>query len=150
MMRLIGLFSIIIIAICLGNCHGLHEGYLDLSTGQKIEVVTQAETGKIINKNTGDPLYIVVDLIEDDTIYGKTGEVINGHVINRGNKYIYDKDEEEILKISDSGAVKYKDESEKFKDGDHKTKVKKNGDIKIKNGDRKVKIDGATGKETIK
>lgn len=151
----IAILTVILLTAFLMNCHGIHDGYKDLSTGEEVKIDKDAETGHIIDKNTGKPLYILVDVLEDDTIYAKTGEVINGHVINRDNKFVYDKDakdsvaentamdENEKLKISDSGAVKYKD-------GDFKTKVKKNGDIKIKDGDRKVTIDGKTGKEVIK
>ena len=123
------------------GCKGIHEGYLDLSTGEEIKVSKDAQTGLIVNKETRKPLYIYVDVIEDDTIYAKTGEVINGHVVNKGNKFVYDKDE--TLKIGVDSQVKYKD-------GDFKAKVKKDGTIKIKDGDRKIIIDGKTGEEKIK
>lgn len=122
----------------IAGCKGLHEGYLDLSTGEEIKVTKDAQTGLIVNKETRKPLYIYVDVIEEDTIYAKTGEVINGHVVNKGNKFIYDKDEK--LKLGLDSQVKYKD-------GDFKAKVKKDGTIKIKDGGRKVIIDGKTGEE---
>lgn len=125
----------------MAGCKGIHEGYLDLSTGEHIAVSKDAQTGLIVNKETRKPLYIYVDVIEDDTIYAKTGEVINGHVVNKGNKFIYDKDE--TLKLRADSSVKYKD-------GDYKAKLKKDGTIKIKDGDRKFVIDGKTGEEIRK
>jgi hypothetical protein len=116
----------------IASCKGMHEGYLDLATGEEVAITKDMNTGLIINKETRQPLYIYVDPIEEDTIYAKTGEVINGHVINKGNKFIYDKDE--TLKLSADTLSKYKDD-------DYKAKFKKDGSIKIKNGDRKVIID---------
>jgi hypothetical protein len=118
------------------SCKGMHEGYLDLSTGQEVSIQKDAVTGHILNKETGKPLYIYVDPVAEDTIYAKTGEVINGRVVNKDNKFYYDKDEK--LKLGEEGAIKYKDD-------DYKAKVKKDGSIKIKKGDRKVIIHGDTG-----
>lgn len=100
------------------------------------------KTGIMMNKETGDPLYIYIDTKNNDTIYAKTGKVINGHVVIGGSKtYMYDEDEK--LEIEKNGAVQYKD-------GDYKVKVEKDGDVKIKNGDSKVKIDGETGERKVK
>ena len=123
---------IIAIGVYVMSCKGMHEGYLDLSTGKEVTIDKDQKTGFIVNKNTREPLYIYVDPISEDTIYGKTGEVINGHVIHKGNKFIYDKDEK--LKLGEENTVKYKD-------GDYKAKLKKDGSIKLKKDDRKVIID---------
>ena len=134
--------SILISALVIGpGCSNTRERYLDLSTGTYVEPVKDAQTGKMVNKKTGEPLYIYVDTKTHDTIYAGTGEVINGHVSVQENKYVYDMDTK--LKTEDNGEVKYKV-------GDDKTKMEKDGDIKIKNEDRKVKIDGETGKEKVK
>ncbi len=104
--------------------------YMDLSTGKTIEIEKDDKTGFMVNEATKEPVYIYVDTKKNDTIYGKTGEVINGHVVYEDNKYVFDGDEK--LKLSDE--VKYKDD-------DYKMKVESDGDVKIKNGDKKVKID---------
>ena len=81
------------------------------------------------------PVYIYVDTKEDDTIYGKTGEVINGHVIlNDRDEYVYEKDFQAY----------------EVKGDDYKVEVEKDGDIKIKDGDNKLKIDGETGEKKVK
>ncbi len=108
--------------------------YIDLRTGEKIEIEKDQATGAWVNKETNRPVYIYVDTKSDDTIYGKTGEVINGHVVKTGdNLYWYDMDEEY-----------------KVKTGDYKYKVEKDGDIKIKTDDKKIKIDGETGEKKVK
>lgn len=132
----LAILTILLAGTYIMSCKGMHEGYLDLTTGQEVAIERDAVTGHILNKDTREPLYIYVDPVAEDTIYGKTGEVINGHVISKDNKFFYDKDEK--LKIGEEGAVKYQDD-------DYKAKLKKDGTIKIKNGDRKVIIDGDTG-----
>src|SRR5688572_13987498 len=117
------------------------ERYLDLSTGEMIQLEKDQQTGLLVNKLTGEPVYIYVDTKTNDTIYGETGEVINGHIVKRGDKYYFDGDEK--LEVGDNGEMKYKN-------GDHKVKVEKDGDMKIKNDDRKIKIDGETGERKVK
>lgn len=141
MKKALFILSIAGLAVCLNACSGSRDRYLDLTTGQPLELEKDAGTGLMVNKTTGEPATIYVDRKTADTIYGKTGEVINGHVVIRGNKYMFDGDEK--LKMEDNGELKYKD-------GDHKTKVDKDGDMKIKNGDRKVKIDEETGDKKVK
>ena len=122
-------------------CSGPRDRYLDLRSGKAIELQRDELTGVMVNKLTGEPVYIYVDTKTNDTIYGKTGEVINGHVLMRGDEFWYDGDEK--ISMEKDGEVKYKY-------GDHKTKVEEDGDMKIKNGDRKVKIDGETGERKVK
>ena len=100
------------------------ERYRDLTADEYIEVKKDEKTGRMINAETNEPVYIYVDTKTKDTIYGATGVVINGHVIKTSDgKYKYDGDDEY-----------------KIKDGDYKKKV--DGDeIKIKDGDTKIKIE---------
>ena len=124
------------------SCSDPDERYVDLTTGQSIELTKDETSGIMVNAETKKAPYIYVDTKKHDTIYGKTGKVINGHVIKgEDQKYVYDEDEK--LKIEESGAVKYKD-------GDYKVEVEKDGDMKIKNGDTKTKIDGETGEKKTK
>ncbi len=123
-------------------CSDPKDRYIDLSNGKVVEVGKDDKTGIMVNKETGQPLYIYIDTKTNDTIYAKTGKVINGHVVLGGSKtYMYDEDEK--LEIEKNGAVEYKD-------GDYKVEIEKDGDVKIKTGDKKVKIDGETGERKEK
>ena len=123
------------------SCTSDKDRYINLSTGKAIEVEKDNVTGAMVDKTTKEPVYIYVDTKSKDTIYGKTGEVINGHVVLGSDKqYVYDND----IKVDvDANSVEYKD-------GDQKVEIEKDGDIKIKDGDNKVKIDGKTGKRKVK
>src|SRR4030095_755455 len=96
----------------------------DINTGKGVGLERDDATGLLVDVKTKKPVYIYVDTKTNDTIYGKTGEVINGHVIKtEDGKWKYDGDDE------------YK---EKY--GNYKKKV--DGDeIKIKSDDKKIKID---------
>jgi hypothetical protein len=100
------------------------ERYLDLSAGEYIRVEKDEKTGRMVNSETHEPVYMYVDTKINDTIFGANGKVINGYVV----------------KTSD-GKYKYEDDDEyKIKDGDYKKKV--DGDeVKIKDGDTKIKIE---------
>ncbi len=131
-----------VIIIILISCSDTKRRYINLSTGEPVEVVKDEKTGLWLDKESAEPLYIYVDTKTNDTIYGKTGEVINGHVIlGSDKKYVYDNDEK--LKIDNNGGVKHKE-------GNYKVEVEKDGDVKIKNGDKKVKIDAETGERKVK
>ena len=135
-------FLTVVTAILFSACADEKDRYIDLSTGKAIELKKQEETGIMVNKETGLPIYIYVDTKKGDTIYTKTGKVINGHVVLTSNKgYQYDEDEK--LEIGKNGSVEYKDDN-------YKVEVEKDGDVKIKNGDNKVKIDGETGERKVK
>jgi hypothetical protein len=142
MKKLMLALSIVLVIVFCWACSDSKERYLDLTTGKPIEIQKDEKTGFMVNKETGEPLYIYVDTKKKDTIYAKTGKVINGHVIfDNDKKYVYDEDEK--LKIDESGGVQYKD-------GDYKMEVEKDGDVKIKNGEKKVKVDGETGERKVK
>lgn len=141
MKKLTRMLPAVILLTIAWACSDSKDRYIDLSTGKAIEVEKNDSTGFMVNKKTGEPLYIYVDTKKKDTIYAKTGEVINGHVVlGEDKKYVYDGDEK--LKLDD-GNVQYKD-------GDYKMEVEKDGDVKIKNGDNKVKIEGETGERKVK
>ncbi len=128
------------------SCEDKNDRYVDLDTGKHIDVVKDSKNGYMINAETKDPVAIYVDIESKDTIYGKTGKVINGHVTKtEDGKYSYVSMEHEPDKIKTE-----EDGSYKIKDGDYKKKVEKDGDVKIKDGDTKIKIDGETGKKTVK
>lgn len=131
----------LLITTAITSCADNDHRYIDLETGKRIDVVKDADKGYMVNADTKDPVIIYVDTQTKDTIYGKTGKVINNHVI---------KTEEGKYKYVSHEDMKSDDESYKIKDGDYKKKVEKDGDVKIKDGDTKIKIDGETGDKTIK
>jgi hypothetical protein len=147
--RLFGLAMMIIFSSCQNNGR-----YLDLSTNEHIAVKKDTTSGYIMNKKTGEPVDFYVDTKTHDTVYGATGETVNGRV---------DKSEEGRWHLkANANEFRAKSESEnsaklKIEDGDYKAKkgnytIKKhkNGDVKIENGRTQVKIDGKTGKRKVK
>ena len=111
--------------------------YYDLDKEEYVELEKDENSGKMVDAKTRETVIIYVDKKNNDTIYGPTGEVINGYIVKTGDgKFKYD-----------SGAkVKYDDDGDyKYKDGDYKKKVDADGDVKIEMGDEKKKIDGETG-----
>ena len=114
--------------------------YRDLNTGKKVELVKDESTGLMVDADTRKPVYIYVDTETNDTIYGRTGRVINGRVVRVGDEWKYDNDAEVSIRTSGDGNA----------DGDYKKKVEKDGDVKIKDGDTKIKIDGETGERKVK
>ena len=117
------------------SCSDSKDRYVDLRTGNKVELVKDEKSGLMVNAATKEPVYIYVDTKEKDTIYGKTGEVINGHiVVNDNNEYVYEKD-----------FTPYE-----VKGDDYKVEVEKDGEIKIKDGNSKIKVDGETGEKKVK
>jgi len=136
--------------LSLSSCES--EGrYVDLESGNRIETVEKdAETGFMVDAETRKPLYIYVDTETNDTLYGRTGNVINGKIASDNGKWKYDEDGD--YKYTD-GDYKLKVEADgdyKIKDGEYKKKVDADGDIKIKDGDNKIKIDGETGEKKVK
>ncbi len=132
--------------------------YVDLNTNEKIVPVKNEENGWIVNEETKKPVYLYVNTSNGDTLYGRTGAVVNTKVVKASSgKFEYDGDGEYKYingdykkKVDDNGEVKIKDGdykkkvdddgSYKIKDGDYKKKVDEDGDIKIKSNGKKIKI----------
>ena len=113
-------------AILLTACN--RERYVDLTSGDYVNLEKDESTGRMVDSKTHKPVYIYVDTKTHDTIYGATGDVINGHVVKSGDgKYKYEKDEY------------------KYKNGDYKVKVE-GDEVKIKDGDKKIKIENGERK----
>lgn len=138
--KLILYFSIaaILLASCAGKDH-----YVDLNTGKTITVEKDSATGYMINAETKEPVKLYVNTNTHDTIYGRTGKVVNNAVIKSNDGvYIYKGDGD--VKVSDNNGNSVKVEADgdvKIEDGDYKKKVEKDGDVKIKDGDTKIKIE---------
>jgi hypothetical protein len=129
----VGIAAIALIA----GCKNENARYVDPNTGNGLTLVKDASTGLMVDADTKKPVYIYVDTDKKDTIYGATGQVINGKLVVTDGKYEYADMEGSSLPA-------------KIQEGDYKEKVDKDGDIKIKAGDDKVKIDGKTGEMKVK
>ncbi|MEO8110101.1 MAG: hypothetical protein ABI594_08720 [Ginsengibacter sp.] len=127
------------------SCADKDHRYIDLETGKYVDLVKDSTNGRMVDADTREPVVIYVDTQTKDTIYGKTGKVINGNLTKTNDgKYKYIATEDGLDK------VKTDDDAYKIKDGDYKKKVEKDGDVKIKDGDTKIKVDGETGEKKIK
>jgi hypothetical protein len=123
--------------------------YIDLTTGEPIELVVDEESGLMVNAETKKPVRMYVDTKTNDTVWGKSGKVINGYVRQDGEgQYIYVGSGDD-----DDSDYKYKQDGAGYKKkvgDDYKIKVEDDGDYKIKNGDTKVKVDAETGERKVK
>ncbi len=136
-MKKISVLAVFAIGMLLTSCDN-DARYIDLNTGKRVELVKDESTGLMVNSESKQPVYIYVDTKTRDTIYGRTGKVINGNVVKVEGEYKYDNDN--IRVTTDV----------KSNDGDYKKEVEKDGDIKIKDGNKKIKIDGETGEKKVK
>jgi len=115
------LVAILISAVLFGCSRGR---YVNLASGDHVMLEKDKTTGLMVDKNTHEPVYMYVDTKTHDTIYGATGQVINGHVVK-----------------TEDGKFKYDGEEDyKIKYGDFKKKVE-GSEVKIKSGDKKIKIE---------
>ncbi|MFI5131367.1 MAG: hypothetical protein ACHQFX_15300 [Chitinophagales bacterium] len=126
-----------LVICCLSACILLtacnQHRYVDLTSGEHIDLVKDEKTGLMVDSKTRQPVYMYVDTKTHDTIYGVTGKVVNGHIVKtEDGKYKYDGDDEYKMKNGDY-KVKVEGDEIKIKDGDKK--------IKIEDGEKKVKND---------
>jgi hypothetical protein len=136
-------------------CDTTGSRYVDLNTGEALMLEKDSTTGLLVNKATGKTVEMYVDTEKKDTIYGRTGKVVNGKVVKRENgKYVYltttDGNAEATNFSSGDDKVKQTNDEIKIKNGDYKKEIEKDGDITIKDGDTKIKIDGKTGERKVK
>ena len=138
------------------GCNETGFRYVDISTGKRVNIVTDPATGIALDSVTKQPVTIYYDTQTRDTIFGKTGKVINNQVIKTATGYTYN---EPVITATDTmnttTAVKPKTQEQKDlellnKYGKYKKKVSSDGDVKIVEGDKKIKVDGETGKKTVK
>lgn len=140
--------------IVMSSCQHSQSRYLDLNTNQYVSVKKDSVNGYMVNSKTGEPVDFYVDTKTHDTIYGMTGEVVNGKVYqtNEGKWEVKrDSDEYKAKSESDNSAkIKMEGDEYKMKDGDYTIKKEGNGDVKIENGRTQVKVDGKTGERKVK
>lgn len=113
--------------------------YVDLSSGQQIEVVADPQTGYAINNETRAPLEFYVNTSTGDTLY-RTGIIVNNAIVKDGstwklNEDMIERDGDSIKIKNDDGDIKMKN-----KTTDTKVKVEADGDAKIKTPESKTKV----------
>ncbi|WP_026897877.1 hypothetical protein [Daejeonella oryzae] len=143
--KILGAAMIIALASCNNNQKIVPGTYVDLNTGDSIEVMADPETGYAYNAETKKPVYLYVD-DNQDTVF-TTGVVVNNKLI-ASTEGIYEVDETKVKVDDEEIKIKYDDykkkvdgDEYKVKNGDYKKKV--DGDeMKIKDGDYKKKVDG--------
>ena len=87
--KIISLFNFLILALI--SCSDNEHRYVDLNTGKGIDIIKDSTNGYWINAETKAPLIVYYDSKTKDTLYGKTGEVINNKVIKTPDgKYYYE------------------------------------------------------------
>lgn len=153
----------LLFVVTLYSCSRAEARYVDLETGEAVDLVEDEKTGLMVRSENRKPVRIYVDTKRKDTIWGLTGEVINGRLVqNKAGKWKYEgaggefktereRDGDYKAKAGDEVKVKYDDGEYKIKRGDdYKKEVERDGDVTIKDGKKKIKIDGKTGKRTVK
>lgn len=129
--------SLIASLLVLISCNDRTDGeYYDLNREKSVKLVKDENTGIMVDADTRQPVYIYVNTDTKDTIYGVTGEVINGKVV---------KMEDGKFKYGDLKIKQDEDGDFKLKDGDFKKKIDADGDSKTKDGDAKRKADSDDG-----
>ena len=76
--------------------------YYDLNRDEDVDLVKDDATGRMIDAKSRQAPYIYVNNETNDTIYGATGEVINGHVIRL--EVTYDKRDNPLPRKSQDDA----------------------------------------------
>jgi len=126
--------------------------FLDLSTNKYVDVRKDTTTGQMVNAKTGVPVEMYVDTKTHDTVYGTTGETVNGRIYkNPEGQWAVKLDGEEYKTKSEAETkVKVEGNEYKYKNRNYSIKKESDGDIKIENGNTETKIDGKTGERTVK
>lgn len=141
-----------IIAIC--SCNNPQSRYLDLNSNEYISLKKDSVSGYMMNKRTGEPVDVYVDTKTHDTVYGVTGEIVNGrvHKTDEGKWVVKMNGDEYKAKSESENSAKVKIEGDEYKskNGSYTVKREGDGDVKIENGNTQVKIDGKTGERKVK
>lgn len=146
------LIPALLVALGLAACNSNPEArYLDLNTGEYVAMKKDSTTGQMVSVQTGKPVEIYVDTQTHDTIWGKSGNVVNGKVSKTGTRWeVRDESTHAADAPADDAKVKTDDGDFKVKDGSYTKKVDKDGDVKIETGNKTIKIDGKTGERKVK
>lgn len=145
----LGMVLIAVVSSCKNNGR-----YLDLNSNKYVDLKKDSTSGYIVDSRSGEPVDVYVDTKTHDTIYGVTGEIVNGRVHKtREGRWTVKMDGDEFKAKSESeNSAKEKIEGEEYKSRNKNYTVKRegDGDVKIENGTTQVKIDGETGERKVK
>lgn len=121
--------------VVLAACSGTEAKYQNLASGEKVYIIKDSISGAAIDSITREPVVLYVDLDTRDTIYGRTGQIVNNSIIkNEDGTYMVD----ETKIMLDGNEISVGDGY-----GEGEVKIKVDGDeMKIKTDDKKIKIDG--------
>lgn|SRR5690606_14809031 len=136
-MKRVLLIFVFALPIMWAACNTADSRYVDLNTGEAVELEKDENSGLMVNAETREPVSLYVDTKTNDTINGRSGEVVNGQITKNGSSW--------DIKVKTD-----EDGDWKLKDGDYKKKVEADGDVKIKDGDTKIKVDAETGERKVK
>ena len=117
--------------IALAACSNNDAKFKNLASEKNVYIIKDSVSGEAIDSITKEPVLFYVNLETKDTIYGKTGEIVNNAIIRTENGAY----------LLDETKIKMPEAEIKIPSGDVKIKV--DGDeIKIKTDEKKIKIDG--------
>lgn len=142
-----------VIVLTIASCQNSGSRYLDLSTNKYFPLKKDTISGYMMNSRTGEPVDFYVDTKTHDTIYGVTGEIVNGKLrkTDEGKWLVkIGGDEYKVRSESENSAkMNMEDDAYKAKNGSRTIK-EEDGNTKIENGNTQVKIDGKTGQRKVK
>ncbi|WP_207511521.1 hypothetical protein [Longitalea luteola] len=95
--------------------------YIDLRTGQPVELYYDAKTRRTYSATTNEPIDFYVNSTTGDTVYGRGRYIVNNYIM-RGADGMYKLDESRIRISKDE--IKIKDGTKKFKMEEGKMKMK--------------------------
>lgn len=125
--------------------------YIDLSTGQPVELYYDAKARRTYSSITNEPVEFYVDMNTGDTVYGRGRYIVNSYIVKATDgKYRLNAGK---IKM-DKDDIKLKDGNKKFKMDQSKMKMKGSGEKikadstaeKIKANDMKKKMDNERSK----
>lgn len=109
--------------------------YVDLSTGQPVDLYYDAKTRRTYSSMTNEPVEFYVDMNTHDTIYGRGRYVVNNYIM-KANDGMY---------RLDASKIKMDKDDIKIKDGNKKFKMDQSN-MKMKGAGEKMKADTTGGK----
>lgn len=104
--------------------------YVDLSTGQPVDLYYDAKTRRTYSSVTNEPVEFYVDMNTRDTVYGRGRYIVNNYIVKANDgKYRLD-----------AGKIKMDKDELKLKDGNKKFKMDQSN-MKMKGWEGKMKAD---------
>jgi hypothetical protein len=113
--------------------------YIDLKTGQPVELYYDPKTRKTYSAVTNEPVEFYIDVSTGDTIYGRGRYVVNNYIMRSDNG---------MYKL-DANKIKMDKDDIKIKEGNKKFKMDKSN-MKMKGTEMKMKGDTTKGKMKMK